>query len=148
MVKKKEGGAKTFSKVGDVDGGPAPKGNGTAAISVYCCSVCWTEENAAYCPVQFRVVRATPAEDAREKRPADLEVPMNLPYLAGLDPDNATFVILRNSGVHTGSNAKAREEQRQADGRLTWLRASKEDDEGEQGQGDGDKDEDKDEDED
>ena len=95
MVQKKEGGAKTFSKVGDVDGGPAPKGSGTAAISVYCCSACWTEENAAYCPVQFRVVRATPAEDAREKRPADLEVPMNLPYLADMDPD---FTVTIGSG--------------------------------------------------
>ena len=65
-------------------------------------------------------MRATLAPDARKKKPVDSAASMKLPFLADLNPNNATFVILRNSGVHTGTNAKVKEEQSNVDARLTF----------------------------
>ena len=49
---------------------------------------------------------------------------MHLPLFGGLDDDTAVFVIIRNSGKHTGSGAEVKREQAQTDARLLWRAAA------------------------
>jgi hypothetical protein len=50
--------------------------------------------------------------------------PMHVPFFGELDDETAEYVIIRNSGKHTGSGGEVKREQAQTDARLMWRAAA------------------------